>query len=315
MDKFFRVPFATSGDQSPVPDAADVNGNVSYTEGYGPDYQLPDTDPDAKNIERDKMNNLFFEITTALQEQQSLGVPDFITSALNGGAAYSYALNAMVRWTDNQVYLSLTAANNADPTDATKWALLPTAALIQQQAYSAASGGGTANAITASFTPAITTLAGQCVLVRLTAANTSTTPTFQANATAAKTIVKDNNQPLLAGDLPGAGAWAQLKHDVVLDKWVLLNPALPFPALLTTSGWQKLPSGLIFQWGTVNQSTAQNVSVTFPIPFPTAVLNTTASSSNSTGTLNGASTYGQNLAGMAVALNANYSFTWMAIGI
>lgn len=225
MLKFFRIPFATSGDRTAIPDAVDVNGYVSFTEGYGGDYQLANTDPDSKNIERDKMNDLFYEVTTALQEQQSQGVPDFITSVLNGGTAYSYDENALVRWTDGDLYLSLAAANTADPTDATKWALLPTAARIQQMTYNSAVASGTVDAITAAFVPALASLAGQFLAIRVAGANTSTTPTFAPDGLVAKTIVKGNNLPLAAGDLPGAGAWAYLKHDVVLDKWVLLNPA------------------------------------------------------------------------------------------
>lgn len=121
MNKFFRVPFALSGTRTPVPDAADPSGFVSYIEGYGADYQRPKTDPLSKNIERDKMNEIFFDITTAVSELQAQGVPDFITTALNGGSPFSYAKNALVRWTDGEIYVSLVAANTALPTDATKW--------------------------------------------------------------------------------------------------------------------------------------------------------------------------------------------------
>lgn len=123
MFKFFRVPFALSGDRTPVPDDADVNGFVSYIEGYGIDYQRPKTDTLSKNIERDKMNELFFDITNAIAEIQAFGVPDFITSALNGGSPFVYSANAIVRYS-GQVYISLSGANTALPTDDTKWALM-----------------------------------------------------------------------------------------------------------------------------------------------------------------------------------------------
>jgi len=123
MDKFFKVPFATSGDKTAVPDAVDTNGNVSYTQGYGFDYQRQKTDPAAKNIERDKLNSVLNDITKAIAELQSQGVPDYITSALNGGTAYSYSANALVRYS-GQIYVSLADANTALPTDTTKWATL-----------------------------------------------------------------------------------------------------------------------------------------------------------------------------------------------
>jgi len=46
-------------------------------------------------------------------------------------------------------------------------------------------------------------------------------------------------------------------------------------ALLEESGYQKLPSGLIMQWGVSNRTTAfqEEEEVTFPLAFPTACLN------------------------------------------
>lgn len=231
MLKFFRLPFATTGDKTAVPDAVDSNGNVNYSQGYGFDYQRQKTDPAAKNIERDKMNQVLFDITTAIAELQSQGAPDFITSALNGGTAYSYAQFAIVKYS-GALYISLVAANTALPSDATKWALMPTPALLQQSAYMSANAAGTVDAITAAFTPAIAALPTApgtlSVFVRATGANTSTTPTFRADALAAKTIVKGNNVALLAGDIAGAGHWLELQYDPTLDKWVLQNPTHGF---------------------------------------------------------------------------------------
>ncbi|WP_295537404.1 hypothetical protein [uncultured Pseudacidovorax sp.] len=43
------------------------------------------------------------------------------------------------------------------------------------------------------------------------------------------------------------------------------------PASLAAGGWQKLPSGLLFQWGTTGGVGNGSIStVTFPIAFPTA---------------------------------------------
>ena len=229
MLKFFRLPFATTGDKTAVPDPVDTNGNVSYSQGYGFDYQRQKTDPAAKNIERDKMNQIFFDVTTALAELQSQGIPDFITTALNGGTAYSYAIKALVRWTDGDLYISLAAANTADPTDATKWAKLPTPARLQSAFNTAAVAAGTANALTGAFSPAIAELptapATLFVMVRAGGANTVTNPTFSPDGLTAKDIVKYSNVPLVPGDIGGAGHWLLLMWDATLDKWVLLNPA------------------------------------------------------------------------------------------
>jgi hypothetical protein len=88
---------------------------------------------------------------------------------------------------------------------------------------------GTSDAITASFSLPVSTLAFGItpLLVKATAANLTTTPTFTPNAgvIAATTIVKGANQPLALGDIAAAGYWMQLLFDAVSGNWVLLNPA------------------------------------------------------------------------------------------
>jgi len=90
-----------------------------------------------------------------------------------------------------------------------------------------ASSGGTADALTADFTPnADTWLSnGSTLVVRASLANLTTTPTLAADGVTAKTIVKGSNKALVAGDIAGAGHWLVLQFDSTLDKYVLLNPA------------------------------------------------------------------------------------------
>lgn len=57
-----------------------------------------------------------------------------------------------------------------------------------------------------------------------------------------------------------------------------------FASSKTTNGWQKLPGGLIIQWGqTASVASEQNVSVTFPIAFPTNYILAYATYANTTG--------------------------------
>lgn len=85
---------------------------------------------------------------------------------------------------------------------------------------------GTANAITAAFTPATTALAdGKFLIIRASAANSSATPTLAVDGLTAKTIVKGSNAPLVNGDIAGAGFWMLITYDASLDKYVLHNPA------------------------------------------------------------------------------------------
>ncbi|MDU1876799.1 hypothetical protein [Citrobacter sp.] len=123
MTSFIKVPFASSGDKSAVPDT-DAGGGVNMTQGYGQAYSLdPATDPSAKRIERDKMNWLFNRITQAINEIQSGGVAPFITSADNGGSAFSYGKGALVSL-GGVVYQSLVASNTSTPPGA-NWSALP----------------------------------------------------------------------------------------------------------------------------------------------------------------------------------------------
>ncbi|HGX4465268.1 TPA: hypothetical protein ACNEXA_002595 [Escherichia coli] len=123
MTSFIKVPFASSGDKAAVPDT-DAGGGVNMTQGYGQAYSLdPATDPSAKRIERDKMNWLFNRITQAINEIQSGGVAPFITSADNGGSAFSYGKGALVSLS-GVVYQSLVASNTSTPPGA-NWSALP----------------------------------------------------------------------------------------------------------------------------------------------------------------------------------------------
>ena len=96
---------------------------------------------------------------------------------------------------------------------------------IQSQAlYSTA--GGTSDALTATYTPAVTALvSGLTLYVRAGFANTTTTPTFSPNGFTAATIVKTNNQPLKIGEIAGNGHVLILQYDGINSNWELLNPA------------------------------------------------------------------------------------------
>lgn len=183
------------------------------------------------------------------------------------------------------------------------------AAVVRSLGIPTAVAGGTADAITADFTPNVALTNGTTVIVRAGAANTTTTPTFSPDGLTAKTIVKGNNLALVAGDIAGAGHWLEMNFDTVLDKWVLQNPystglviastaeaqaqtdntkALSPLRLaealqganrsLATSGYQKLPGGLILQWGRTASLAGESVNtITFPLAWPNACLGSVAS--------------------------------------
>ena len=126
----------------------------------------------------------------------------------------------------------------------------------------------------------------------------------------------DNSQIIKGAPAPivdGAGSG--------LDADFVKNLPDDFTHSFTKNGYQKLPSGLIIQWGYTTV-----IDVTFPIAFPNAILNTTASKSvlentgvNNTGEI--AITY-VTLTGMCVVAYhsrqgsdvTNQGISWMVIG-
>ena len=92
-------------------------------------------------------------------------------------------------------------------------------------ALPAAAVGGTANAITGTFTPPITPLADSAiVLVRATGANTIANPTFNADGSGAVTITRYGGQALVVGDIVGVGHELALVYSQTANRWELLNP-------------------------------------------------------------------------------------------
>jgi hypothetical protein len=100
---------------------------------------------------------------------------------------------------------------------------------VQNRTVAWADGGGTADAITATYSPTVTALVDGMVLgVRATAANATTTPTFAPDGLTARIIVKGGGSALAAGDIAGDGHDLELRYNSAgTPTWSLLNP---FPA-------------------------------------------------------------------------------------
>lgn len=241
--KFFGIPFATSGDKATIPEAVQPSGAISFTQGYGPDYERdPATDPLAKRVPRDETNELYYQITNSLRYLQLYGLPQY-TSVADGGPA-NYPVTARVRHDAGagmQAWVSLVASNTAVPgSDATKWALdeffnlaaleatlaeaiagvIATkiitprrlASAAQQGTWSYITAGGSANALTAALAPAVASLtAGLVVNLKVNTANTGAA-TLNVNGLGAAPIVRANGGPLVANDLI-AGEIVSLIYD------------------------------------------------------------------------------------------------------
>lgn len=117
--RFFGIPFAATGDRAAVPDAAQPDGSVSFTTGFGFDYERPSTDPTYKPVPREGTNGLYHDITQAIGIMQRQGVADFDV------AAQPYAINALVRH-NNNVWRSLISNNTVTPAEGASWAVVST---------------------------------------------------------------------------------------------------------------------------------------------------------------------------------------------
>lgn len=105
---------------------------------------------------------------------------------------------------------------------------------VQDATVNWIAAGGTADAITAVYSPAVTALVdGQFACFRASAANATTTPTFAPNGLTARTIVKQGGTALVVGDIPAANAEVILRYNLANTRWEMLNPAVAVGGVLT----------------------------------------------------------------------------------
>lgn len=121
--KYIRFAWATAGDQgATIPDDTVPAGTLSWQAGWPGRYQLPyPSDVNALPIDRSEMNQILFDISTAVQDYQNFATPPFITAALNGGVPYAYVKNAYAAFDAGdgngvQIYQSNTSLNTDSPT-------------------------------------------------------------------------------------------------------------------------------------------------------------------------------------------------------
>jgi len=85
--------------------------------------------------------------------------------------------------------------------------------------------GGTANALTATYNPAITSLTdGLELKFRAASTITSTTPTFAPNGLTARTIVREGGAALLKSDIIALAEYT-IVYNLANTRWELVNPS------------------------------------------------------------------------------------------
>lgn len=226
---YFDVVFAVDGDLTPVPDDVQPDGSISYAQGWGPYYsQDPTVDPGtALFIDRAQTNQLFFDVTSAIQYIQQNGAAPFISSAMNGGSPYSYRKGVTVSYDAGsgvQNWISQVAANTSVPGADANWLELPADVGVL---FTGGTSSGSANAQTVTTTQGgwDATAAGNIITWK---AGFSNTGPFTLNgdgdgATAVKKMSASGLVDLAQGDVVVGGEYVALTDGTTIQ---LINPTL-----------------------------------------------------------------------------------------
>lgn len=289
---YFGVPFATSGDLldgGVVPVGLQPDGSVSYTLGWGPDYELEDTQPGYKPVGRKEMNTMFNAVTSAVGEIQFNGFP------LYRAAAAPYPINAIVRHNDVN-WRSTVTNNTTTPGIDISWSPVSGQTTLQVT--------GTATAMAVAPSPALPAYSiGQRLPVRFNASSTPLT-TINVSALGAKSLRQYNSAGVKIAAVTATGQISDIEYDGT--DWVVINP-LPEAIVFTNQGVRGSFSNL--------RATCTGSNANYAM---SADLLTVASSSGAcivlqalSLTLNSSATASPSSSGMATGVTNQ--FTWYAV--
>ena len=167
--------------------------------------------------------------------------------------------------------------------------------------------------------------------VKTFSSNPLSTATQSTNANALtkySAVVKNTGDETIAGVktfssspiVPTPTTGTQAVNKTYADLKVALTDFTGVNQSLSEAGYQKLPGGLIIQWGKVLTNATSGVTVTFPVAFPTEILNLHASDAlDIGGTISTTNNDGKSaITGLGTLttcnVKANAGASWFAIG-
>ena len=265
------VPFCNSGNKATIPvntpTSPDEANYASYEAGFPPITMIP-TEANGIPPRGVDFNGILYALSTNIQNWNA-GVQmkfnsDFCTAI--GG----YPLGAVLQSNDGKTaYVSAIENNTGDFNSnpeliGTDWILYGGGG---GDSIRFADAAGESDIITVTYPSPVTELEdGMIVCFRATAANVTSTPSFNPDGLGAVTIVKGANDPLAAGDISGTGFIAVLQYSATSGRWILQNPATGINIVIPSA----MPVGAIYvQFAgqadptTLFGGTWENVSATY----------------------------------------------------
>jgi len=176
---------------------------------------------------RQRFNWFFNFCANAIRYLTRRGIADW-------AADETYLIGDRTQGPDGITYVSLVNANinfvpSANPAKWDTWGVTGTSlgsyatrTQVQNNSLAYAAGGGTANAHTATFSPAVTTLTDGMVLSYQASASNTGAATFSPNGLATKPIVGGTHSALQGGEIVTGGK-VELMYHTGLSSWVLLG--------------------------------------------------------------------------------------------
>lgn len=160
---------------------------------------------------------------------------------------------------------------------------------------------GTANIIAAAYSPGVTVLTdGLLLSFRALTANTTTTPTFQADSTTAHVITQRGGAALVAGSIAADFAEYFVRYNLANTRWELLNPAIS--GGVTTTGSPSTGNLAKFS----SSGTIINADLSGDITTSGGVATTLATVNSNVGTFNGITVNAKGL--VTAAANSGLAF-------
>lgn len=273
------LPFANAGAKNTIPTASQIGitpGAASLTDGFPPLTRTPLLAGGVPPSGLD-MNGIIYELSAVVRWNNAGGGYPYDSAFATDSNVGGYPKGARVLRSDGLGYWFNTSDNNVtDPEGA--------GAVAAGWVPDFTSGASAVTMTNANVTLTALQYGKPLIIISglLTANLNLIFPDIARswivinNTTGAFTITGKT-----AG---GTGVALQKNQTIVGDGTNIYNSIGDTSALAATQGWQKLPSGIILQWGQFSQSditaTATAYTFVFPIAFPTACLQSTITIGN-----------------------------------